>query len=1525
MSEDVTIGNDFESQIDLEVADWAKEQEAQGGTSGFFAAVSRYYAQFLDTDFKKSRLPKRRLENKDRKGRRVGVPLKRYPGFEGKAWKSLQSQVSDGYKFTIPKGVFTASLPSTTLSAVRGQIRALSQEDFSQPVDSLFASAKGELARKPDTEIFRENFFETLRKILARTTVGPLLSRLDSFFDSASSPVDRIIQLEDELSNFLLGPVVDNSSDAVTTYIVDQDDSALREVFNDYLSTEALQSRLNEFFDDFSAGDLFVDIREMLAVEQLAENVEFYLHVGEIHYKNNVFPLFYLPLDVQMDGAVIGLTSEPHLYVNKKALDYISDDLKRADATHTPSIIKDRIYYLESSELVVNKIEQVISPVMLSMSLSGDVDFRTTRFSEAKSGSVRMNNRLSISLFDQSDESMVNDYEALLTGLAGGGEVVGFFEELVDQFLVDNPVSIHKEISEGWENTSVSDRLVFDTPLPLAEEQRKILSSLNNPKSRFVLVEGPPGTGKSHTIAAIAFNFILSGKNLLVLSDKKEALDVVETFLNNVLSQVRTEDDFQNPILRLGKSKSNFSKLIRPATIQKIETNVRVAKSKQKKLGSEHDSLVSSLKNDIKKTSESFEEVSIEKIRRYHEEELQLMDDYPELEEAFDEEEELELINDLATVRDYTRSQGNRFAEIFDKFGVDLENFLFIAKLNHAIQSIKIGEETAKVFKAMTSEGVETLRQTVDDVTKAKGVLGYLFAGSKIRPVASRLKTEFNVDLHPVKQIGLIRDALQAGNEILQALDNHRIEREHFSDAYYVLIRGGLEPISPAVTKAAETVLSEVNSQNFPLEIEDDLRSILVDEDTDMTRFLKRAVDLRTQRKEITIAFDKAPQLDYLGDKTKVESLNAQKLANVIDERVISFYHENHADAKTLAKIIKDKSKFPIDKFEVLQKAFPCMIAGLRDYAEFIPLKKDLFDLVIIDEGSQVSIAQAWPAVLRAKKMVVLGDRRQFANVKTSNASKEINSAYMKHVLEEFNEQFPDADPSAKERAKIFNIKSSVMDFFEMVSNYQIQLRKHFRSYPELISFSSKYFYEESLQPLKIRGKPITDVIEFRPIDHDGLLDLTRNTNQLEADAIIEELVSMLDAEEPLSAAVITPHTEQQTLISRLVTDHERGDEFRKQLQLRIFTFDTCQGEERDVILYSLVATKEKDRLGGIFLRSIEKFDDDEVDGSIRLQRLNVGFSRAKEKIMIFHSKPIEEFTNSIKTALQHYTRVLQNSKDMPSADDVDPNSPKEAELLQWLRATPFIQELLAGEGVEILPGFEIGKYLKTLDPNYTHPNYRVDFLVRVVDGDKSHNLIIEYDGFQYHFVSDSGIDAGNWELYLTENDVEREKTLESFGYKMLRVNRFNLGQDPVVTLDNRLRKLLDDLVKGKRPAEIVSQITATSASEQESLKAKTHRLCSKCGELRPNESFVNRENKSGKSRFCNKCRDRQAGSTKGKKSLRPKSTRIASDKEKADLSKKAPNCPNGHGALILRSGKYGLFYGCTQFPRCRKTARIRY
>jgi superfamily I DNA and/or RNA helicase len=145
------------------------------------------------------------------------------------------------------------------------------------------------------------------------------------------------------------------------------------------------------------------------------------------------------------------------------------------------------------------------------------------------------------------------------------------------------------------------------------------------------------------------------------------------------------------------------------------------------------------------------------------------------------------------------------------------------------------------------------------------------------------------------------------------------------------------------------------------------------------------------------------------------------------------------------------------------------------------------------------------------------------ANVKTSNASKEVNTAFMQDLIKAFTEDFADVSQTVRTKIDLFNIKSSVLDFIEPISNFSIQLKKHFRSYPEMISFSSKYFYGDSLQVMKIRGNPIEDVIEFDAIDHDGLVD-KRNVNVLEAKRIVERVVELLDLDPMPSVGIITPH-----------------------------------------------------------------------------------------------------------------------------------------------------------------------------------------------------------------------------------------------------------------------------------------------------------------------------------------------------------------------------------------------------------------
>jgi superfamily I DNA and/or RNA helicase len=137
---------------------------------------------------------------------------------------------------------------------------------------------------------------------------------------------------------------------------------------------------------------------------------------------------------------------------------------------------------------------------------------------------------------------------------------------------------------------------------------------------------------------------------------------------------------------------------------------------------------------------------------------------------------------------------------------------------------------------------------------------------------------------------------------------------------------------------------------------------------------------------------------------------------------------------------------------------------------------------------------------------------------------------------------------------------------------------------------------------------------------------------------------------------IITPHTEQQAFIGKLASDHPRSEELYDRLRLKVMTFDTCQGEEREIIFYPLVATAEKDRLAYVFPSKLDRDQSAEVDHNLRLQRLNVGLSRGQEKIVFVHSKDLAEYSSAIQVALSHYKNELSR----PTDSDVDEGSPME-------------------------------------------------------------------------------------------------------------------------------------------------------------------------------------------------------------------------------------------------------------------------
>ena len=99
-----------------------------------------------------------------------------------------------------------------------------------------------------------------------------------------------------------------------------------------------------------------------------------------------------------------------------------------------------------------------------------------------------------------------------------------------------------------------------------------------------------------------------------------------------------------------------------------------------------------------------------------------------------------------------------------------------------------------------------------------------------------------------------------------------------------------------------------------------------------------------------------------------------------------------------------------------------------------------------------------------------------------------------------------------------------------------MMLKKYFRWYKEIISYSNKTFYWNGLQVMKIRWKNIDDVLRFEFIDATWKDKTKENTNSKEIEFIIEELKKLKESWIKKSVWIITPHTNQQKALEDAIS-----------------------------------------------------------------------------------------------------------------------------------------------------------------------------------------------------------------------------------------------------------------------------------------------------------------------------------------------------------------------------------------------------
>lgn len=251
-------------------------------------------------------------------------------------------------------------------------------------------------------------------------------------------------------------------------------------------------------------------------------------------------------------------------------------------------------------------------------------------------------------------------------------------------------------------------------------------------------------------------------------------------------------------------------------------------------------------------------------------------------------------------------------------------------------------------------------------------------------------------------------------------------------------------------------------------------------------------------------------QIDNLNRRrSEIEKALRARFANLVKER--TFYNlarsmkNSHKTALAMfANIVKRIGAgtgnravlFRRDAREAMENCYdavPCWIMPAWRVSEQLPSKLGSFDLVILDEASQ-SDARDLPAVLRGKKLLVVGDDKQ-----VSPTAAFISLANIRRLRNNFLSEIP-------YRAQI-EPGGSLYDLARvMFPGHFVMLKEHFRCVEPIIRFSTE-FYTQPLIPLRIPtanerlDPPLIDIFV-----RDGMRRGKSKINPREAEVIVEEI-----------------------------------------------------------------------------------------------------------------------------------------------------------------------------------------------------------------------------------------------------------------------------------------------------------------------------------------------------------------------------------------------------------------------------------
>ena len=402
-----------------------------------------------------------------------------------------------------------------------------------------------------------------------------------------------------------------------------------------------------------------------------------------------------------------------------------------------------------------------------------------------------------------------------------------------------------------------------------------------------------------------------------------------------------------------------------------------------------------------------------------------------------------------------------------------------------------------------------------------------------------------------------------------------------------------------------------------------------------------------------------------------------------------------------------------------VQALKPCFMMGPLAVAQYLEPGSVEFDLVIMDEASQLKPEEAMGAVARGKQLIVVGDQKQLPPTSFFDRMMSVE----------------DEDDS---QASVATSSESILDICLSVFPTRT-LRWHYRSKHEsLIAYSNHRFYDGKLIVFPTPYPQTKRLgVRFHYV-RDGAYQSRQNLPEARrvVDAIVEHMQTRPDESLGVATLNITQRDLIEELLEQRLRNFETGENYKARWEEKGWPFfiknlENVQGDERHVILISTTFGKAPGT-------NVVRQNFGPISREHGGRRLNVLFTRAQHSVHVYSSMLPEDIILDGKTPqgtadLRGYLEyALRGTLEGARLGPRPPDSDFEISVAAMVEA----------RGYEVVPQLGLAGYF--IDLAVRNPDRRGEFLAAV-----------ECDGASYH----SGVSV-------RDRDRIRQEILESLGWK---------------------------------------------------------------------------------------------------------------------------------------------------------------